>query len=154
MVTSVHLLAGAALGAIFKQPILVVPIAFSTHYLLDAVPHYAPKPVKNFKEKGIKGMSFFDMAIKAIEPVLGVILVAMLIQSAPTDLLVPMALGALFGWLPDFFVFLEWKYGINRPWPFRDFEIRTHRHIGGIRGILPQILAAVIAVVIILTTSN
>lgn len=140
MVTSVHLVFGAAVGVVLKNPALVVPVAFCTHYLLDAVPHYAPKPVKGFKEGGFSGTNWLDLSLKAVEPVLGIMLIALLCFNLETKLKLPLILGAVFGWLPDFLVFLEWKFGIKRPNPFRWFEVKTHKHTGGLRGILPQVM--------------
>lgn len=150
MVTTVHLLAGMTIGALLKQPVLVVPIAFCTHYLLDAIPHYAPKPVIGFKDGGIKGMSIKDLLIKSFEPLAGVLLVLIFVNKASNELVIPIILGAIFGWLPDFFVYLEWKHNIKRPWPFRGFEIRTHKHTGGLRGILPQVFVAIASILITL----
>lgn len=150
MVTTVHLITGAAIGALIKEPLLVGPISFSVHYLLDAIPHYAPQPVKGFKTGGLKGTHFRDLAIKSVEPLIGVILVTILICRATDSLVLSMVVGAFFGWLPDFFVFLEWKYNLNRPWPFRNFEIKTHRHANGIRGMLPQVVTLAVSIAVIL----
>jgi len=40
MTISNHMLAGAAIALIVKQPILVLPLAFASHFVLDALPHY------------------------------------------------------------------------------------------------------------------
>jgi hypothetical protein len=35
-----HLLAGAAIALAIKQPVLVLPLAFASHFVMDALPHY------------------------------------------------------------------------------------------------------------------
>jgi hypothetical protein len=138
MVTSVHLVFGAAVGVALKNPAVVVPVAFCTHYLLDAVPHYAPKPVRGFKEGGFGKTDWLDLSLKAVEPILGIVITALLFFNAEAKLKLALLLGAVFGWLPDLLVFLEWKFGIKRPEPFRSFEVKTHKHTGGLRGVWPQ----------------
>jgi hypothetical protein len=52
MLLTVHTIAGAAVGLAVHNPVLSAPIAFATHILLDAVPHWNyPVP----KEKSIQG---------------------------------------------------------------------------------------------------
>ena len=40
MNVSNHLLAGAAIAFAVKQPVLALPLAFASHFVLDALPHY------------------------------------------------------------------------------------------------------------------
>lgn len=40
MTTSNHLLAGSIIALTVKEPVLVLPLAFLSHFLLDALPHY------------------------------------------------------------------------------------------------------------------
>lgn len=40
MTVSNHILAGSAIALTFKQPLIVLPLAFLSHFLLDAVPHF------------------------------------------------------------------------------------------------------------------
>lgn len=40
MLLSVHVIAGAAISLAVRQPVLSAPIAFATHIVLDAVPHW------------------------------------------------------------------------------------------------------------------
>ena len=40
MTTANHLLAGTILALTIKEPALVLPLAFLSHFLLDALPHY------------------------------------------------------------------------------------------------------------------
>lgn len=40
MLTTPHAAAGVALGAIIKNPVLVIPAAVASHFVLDYVPHW------------------------------------------------------------------------------------------------------------------
>lgn len=40
MTTANHLLVGTLIGLTIKQPALALPIAFASHFVLDALPHY------------------------------------------------------------------------------------------------------------------
>lgn len=40
MTTSNHLYAGALIGIAVGQPLLALPLAFASHFVMDAVPHY------------------------------------------------------------------------------------------------------------------
>jgi len=140
MVTSVHLVTGAAIGAATGNIYLASVLAFSTHYLLDAVPHWCQKPVKNYKEGGWKKADKIDLLIKASEPVLGILLTAYFVFHAPAHLVMPMIFGAFFGWLPDLLVFLEWKFGIPRPKPLKVFEQKFHKHLYSFWGVVPQVI--------------
>lgn len=139
MVTTVHLLAGTAIAVVLKQPALVIPVAFLFHYVLDAVPHYTPKPVINFKKEGLRGMSLADLGKKSLEPIAGILLVLLYGLTLGRPMFAIIVAGCIFAMLPDLLVFLEWKFNINRPWPIRQIEMKTHKHTGGMRGILPQI---------------
>ena len=47
MLSTPHLLVGAAIGQIIPNPALAIPLSFLSHFPLDAVPHWdggAPKP--------------------------------------------------------------------------------------------------------------
>lgn len=150
MLTSAHLLAGAAIGKLAGNVYLAIPIAFFSHYLLDAVPHYNQKPVINYKELGFKGADKTDLLIKALEPAIGLALTAHLIFGIPQATTLPLYLGAFFGWLPDLLVFLEWKHNIPTPSLIQKFEKAFHRHTNFINGILSQIIVSGIAIYILL----
>lgn len=40
MITVNHAATGAAIALVIKEPALVIPLAFASHFLLDAFPHY------------------------------------------------------------------------------------------------------------------
>lgn len=40
MTATNHALSGALVGAIITQPVLAIPLAFASHFILDAIPHF------------------------------------------------------------------------------------------------------------------
>jgi len=50
MILIVHLLFGAAIGYIIKNPILAIILSFSSHYLLDFLPH-VEYDIENIEKK-------------------------------------------------------------------------------------------------------
>ncbi len=150
MIATPHIFFGAMLGKWIGNPVLTIIAAFFTHYLLDLVPHYQPRPIKGYKEGGLRGMDKKDWLLKSIEPILGISALAGIIFTAEGDTL-SMALGAIFGFLPDFIWFIEWKYGFRLfPFPTFQLEHRLHRHIEFIPGIIPQIVVTVLSAWILL----
>lgn len=52
MFVTSHLLTGAAIGSVVPNPLLTIPLAFVSHFAMDALPHW-PKvvPEKNLPRK-------------------------------------------------------------------------------------------------------
>lgn len=149
MIGTVHLLFGAAIGKFVGDPFLTIILAFVTHYLIDWIPHCQAKAVKGYREHGLLGCDKKDLALKSIEPVLGLILLFYLVSKHDGSAGI-MLLGAFFGLLPDLLTFVEWKYGKRaRPPYIADFERKFHRHIGVI-GIIPQILVMILCLLYLL----
>lgn len=40
MTSSNHVMTGAVIALVIKQPVLAIPLAFASHFLLDMVPHF------------------------------------------------------------------------------------------------------------------
>lgn len=150
MLTSVHVFVGAAIGKATGNIYVTIPIAIVSHYLLDAIPHYAPKPVRSYKDKGLRGADKKDLLLKGLEPLLGVVLCSYLIYLTNNSRLA-MITGGFFGWMPDFFVFLDWKYGVKFHLPLvHRLETMVHRHIYSVIGLVPQVVILVLAIIYIL----
>lgn len=150
MLTSVHLFVGAAIGEATGNVWVTIPVALISHYLIDTIPHYNPKPVKSYREKGLGGADKKDLLLKALEPLIGIGLLAFLIYMKD-HLAVVMIIGAFFGWLPDLAIFLEWKYNIKcRPAFIRQFETAFHPHTSFVVGSIPQVIILVVATFFIL----
>jgi len=142
MITTAHLASGAIIGTVIPDPILICIISFLFHYLLDFVPHKAASPLDMVKAHGVRGLRHHpkkEIFFKTIEPLFANLIAWLYFALSPTDLRLNIFLGAFFGWLPDLLVYLEWRYGIPRPWPFGYLERRYHQHRKDVWGQLPQI---------------
>ncbi|MEK7664237.1 MAG: hypothetical protein AAB340_02250 [Patescibacteria group bacterium] len=144
MITIIHLLAGAVVGHVLGNIYAAAIFSFVTHYLLDAVPHWSWKPLKNYKDGGWKNADKLDFFIKAIDPVVGIGLCLYFLYHIPVNLVPSVVVGIIFGWLPDLMVFLEWKFGIAMPLFIRKFENKFHQHEYSFSGIIPQIIVGVL----------
>lgn len=150
MLTSVHLAAGAAVGKATGNLWLTILIAFVSHYVLDAIPHYSPKPVKGYLENGWRGASKKDIIFKSVEPVIGLLIICYAIFGFNSEDVWLMVVGALFGWLPDFLVFLKWKYNIKLlPAFLIKIEEDWHSHTNSSPGMMLQIIIFFLAVLYI-----
>lgn len=150
MLTTAHLLLGAAIGKATNNPVLTIVLAFSTHYILDAIPHYSPKPLENFREYGIRESSKMELFWKSVEPALGIIVTAILIFHFNSAKAVPMVLGSFFGWLPDLMVLLDWKFGIPRPKPIAKFEEKFHHHTTFLKSLAPFLFVSISCLIYLL----
>lgn len=87
-----HALTGAAIGLAVQQPLLVVPLAFASHFVLDALPHFNHP----FYSLGHK----HAVKLYAVDALIALFGLSITMWLAP-HLLIPIALGALFAVLPD-----------------------------------------------------
>jgi hypothetical protein len=98
-----HMLTGTAIALAVKQPLLAAPLAFVSHFVLDAIPHAPPY---NFEY----GNTRFSKAMVA-DATAGIALTIAVMIMVP-HLAPVVAVGAFFAILPD----LTWAYfyGLNR----------------------------------------
>jgi len=140
-------MAGVVIGTFIRDPVKVMVLSFLLHYVMDFIPHRAQRPIQSVKDKGIKGLrgqSKRELAIKSLEPLLGNFVVWSYLAFADPTLRATIFLGGFFGWFPDLFVFLEWRWGFPRPWPFGILEKKFHKHRSDFWGIAPQIVVIII----------
>lgn len=95
MISLNHVLTGTAIGLAVKNPILVAPLAFLSHFILDAIPHFS---------YAWPGWKF--IAIWAIDAVLSIMALTILCLSEPS-LALAMLVGGVFAELPDVFWIYE-----------------------------------------------
>ena len=56
MTATNHALTGAAIALAVKKPEFAIPLAFISHFVLDALPHYEPKGIQSGLNSGIQKM--------------------------------------------------------------------------------------------------
>jgi hypothetical protein len=119
MTATNHVLTGAIIGASIGSPLLALPIALLSHFLLDAVPHYSDETMHH-AHKSFIAILFTDMVLAAsiliwlalMSPVGWQIMVACAVVAASPDLM----------WLPPWLIELKGKI----PKPFG--KIRQFHH--------------------------
>lgn len=54
-----HILAGSIIGIIIKEPVLAVPLAFTSHFIMDTLPHFGYSGNKGYPEVLKHRISYF-----------------------------------------------------------------------------------------------
>jgi hypothetical protein len=151
MLTTVHLLTGAAIGLAVPNPIWAFAAGFISHFLLDAIPHTDPATLKHKPDRNRFTLTdyvlgFFDVTAGAL------ILFWVLFTLVPQPPLASIFWGALGAASPDFIAtgfkwipalqknpILGWYYKFDRavqnPAEKSEWDF----------GIVTQVLAAIVA---------
>lgn len=92
MLSTPHLLVGAAIAHSIPEPAISLPAAFLSHFVLDATPHWDGSPKAPFSKKLISGV--------IADYIFGMALVYFISSGQPHQFII--LLGALLATLPDF----------------------------------------------------
>lgn len=97
MLLTNHTLTGLVIGVALRQPLLVAPVAFASHFILDTTPHYGFKvrPKNVFASKQFQALAWKDSSLAAVVAVAAVYFFP--------GMFWPLAIGAFFACLPDLF---------------------------------------------------
>jgi hypothetical protein len=110
MIALNHMLTGTAIALAVKQPILVIPLAFLSHFVLDSTPHFGGMPFYQY------GHRIFPYVMVA-DGLLSFAAIGTVVLLQPEFMFV-IGLGAFFAILPDVFwlghYMLKWEH-----WFFR-----------------------------------
>jgi hypothetical protein len=141
-----HALSGALIGATITQPILAIPLAFISHFGLDAIPHFGLDNIGGHTNK--KNTKLFHKILLIDAVFLATVFVWLLFAGANWLTFVCLiAAGS-----PDFvwayrYIFQE-KFGKNKPHPknwFSNFHAKIQTQtISGIYVELPLAAAFVV----------
>ena len=143
MLTTHHLIVGAAIGAHFQNPMIVAPAAAASHFLLDSIPHLMGIiEVEDLDKK--------DLAFVAGDVILGVGLVFFLAHNNPNSEL--MWLGAFCAMLPDFHHTFQALFGPDKLQKYDNLHLKFHykKPINLLPGIATQVITVLFAVFITL----
>ncbi|MDB5181769.1 MAG: hypothetical protein JWP13_532 [Candidatus Saccharibacteria bacterium] len=108
MTVTNHMLAGSFIAIAVKQPLLALPLAAASHFILDALPHFGYRRgsyTEMFKHRLAYVVSAFD--------VIGVLLLCLTVLSQNWIIFA----GALLAALPDI------------SWPYRYYYYERHGHL-------------------------
>jgi hypothetical protein len=125
MTATNHFLTGALIGGLVKNPLIALPLAFASHFVLDMLPHYGTKKEGRLNSRY---MLVIDVvlsvaaltAIIVLEPRQAILMVACAVVAFSPDLLwLPYLIAELKGQfrprsgLAYFLQKIQWK---ERPW--------------------------------------
>ncbi|HSE29528.1 MAG TPA: hypothetical protein VLA77_03005 [Candidatus Saccharimonadales bacterium] len=88
-----HALTGAAIGIAVREPLLVVPLAFASHFALDVIPHFGGHQIYTWGNKHFTRIIIAD-GIACLS------IISLIITLNPS-LALPVLLGVFFAMLPD-----------------------------------------------------
>jgi hypothetical protein len=147
MTATNHALTGAAIGLISGQPLIAIPLAILSHYVLDAIPHYEPKDIDN------RLNSHFFRNYLILEVLFCFLIVVVLAVSQPAYW--PLAaVCAFLAAAPDFFwINFYLKKRSGQPWrpnKYSRFAVKIQWFAKPIGAIVEVVWFAVMAGVILL----
>lgn len=142
MLTTPHLLVGAAIGAHFHNPMIIAPAAAASHFVLDSIPH-----LMGFID--VEDLDKKDIAIVAGDVFLGVSLVYLLTQNNPQGEL--MWLGAFCAMLPDFHHTFQVLFGPEKLQKYDNWHLKFHykKPMRIIPGVATQIITILFSIVFV-----
>lgn len=105
-----HALTGAAIGIALQEPLLIVPLAFASHFVLDAIPHFDHE-IYRFGSRWATRLYVIDGMLATLG--LGLLIVLL------SQLWFYILLGAFFGVAPDIFWLYYYRHGRPQHWYFR-----------------------------------
>jgi hypothetical protein len=109
-----HALTGAAIGLALQNPLLVIPVALASHFVLDVIPHFGGHPIYEWGHK-----HFFKLI--ALDAVLCVAGVGLTLWLAP-QAAIAIFLGVAFAMLPDLTLIHYYTHGKPKNW-LHDFHL-------------------------------
>ena len=142
MLTTPHLLVGAAIGSQFSNPYIVVPAAVASHFLLDSVPHLMGiVEVHDLDKK--------DLAFVAGDVMLGVSLVYIFSLLSPNPSMI--YLGAFTSMVPDFHHTFQALFGPDKLKKYNNLHLKFHykKRMPVVTGMATQVMTIFLAVVFI-----
>ena len=120
MLETPHALVGAAIVAKIPNPLIALPLAFASHFVLDMVPHWNPHLNTELQKYG--HVTKKSTVIVAVDVVVSLALgsfIALNFSSDPNHM-GTIFLGAFAGVLPDVvegpYFFLKWKNEFVKKW--------------------------------------
>ena len=147
MLVAPHIATGVTIGLALQQPILVVPIAIASHFLLDSVPHWQ------------ETMAPYHPTWKTylripIDFGLGALIIGLALQYHP-ELSLSIGLGAFFAAIPDIDVitiaFPKLKNKIVTA--YWDWHCKIQREVTSFTGVFTQLLVLLIGFLTVFTIS-
>lgn len=143
MLTTPHLLVGAAIGSQLHNPMLVAPAAAASHFVFDRIPHLG-----GFIE--VEDLDRKDIAFVAGDVILGLVLMFGLTYNRANAELI--WLGAFCSVLPDFHHIFQVVFGPDKLQRYDNLHKKFHykKQMSVFAGMATQIITVLIAILLIL----
>lgn len=104
MTATNHALAGAAIGLSISQPILALPLALASHFVMDAIPHFGIKYAKSKRNRKI-----FHLYLLIDAGLLAAVMISLLLAGAGWLVFACLFLAGC----PDFFQAYNYLFNKN-----------------------------------------
>ena len=142
MLTTPHLLVGAAIGSQFNNAYIVVPAAVASHFVLDSVPH-----LMGIVE--VHDMDKKDLAFVAGDVILGVCLIYIFSLLTPNPAMI--YLGAFASMVPDFHHTFQALFGPHKLKKYTHLHLKFHykKKMSPFTGMASQALTILLSIVFI-----
>jgi hypothetical protein len=98
MMATNHMLVGAAVAVGIRQPLLVVPVAMATHFILDLLPHFGILE-SDTPERNSHPLFRVVLVLDIVLAIVGLVLFPFILSGVISWWIV--LLGMLAAWLPD-----------------------------------------------------
>lgn len=144
MTATNHVLAGSLIALIVKKPELAIPLAFASHFIMDIIPHYAPRELDS---KLTRNLATLDGLIAIVTT----ISIALMSATVPGWLILACAVAAIG---PD--LIWAWRYirirDMNRIFkqPISKFSL-WHLHIQheSQQGVVSEVVAFIVMITLV-----
>jgi hypothetical protein len=150
MILTTHALTGATLGKYIHNPWLLIPMAIIMHFTLDTFRHG-----EYLNRKSTVANTWWKVAIDLILGN-GIILTYILTQHPPTEVIIPILIGAFFSMFPDLLTILYWKLHFKFLGKIFDFHAWVHPYPKGdprydwtLRNAMNDIIFSSIAIILL-----
>ena len=146
MLTTPHAVTGAMIGTLLPNPILVVPVAMGSHFVLDSIPHWQETLAPYIPTK----KTYIRLPI---DIVLAVILVWLMAHWQPSNG-GTIWLGAISANVPDFdsIVALMPKLKRGLVKKYWDWHCKIQRETSSMWGVLTQLVVIAIGLIVVYET--
>ncbi len=142
MLTTPHLLVGAAIGSQFHNPVLIATTSAASHFVLDSVPHLG-----NFIE--VEDLEKREVIFVAGDVILGLVLLLLLTNNNPNAELI--WLGAFCAVLPDFHHTFQVLFGADKLKKYDNLHKKFHykKPMSVLAGMATQIVTVLLAMLLV-----
>lgn len=148
MLETPHVIVGAAIAAKITNPLLSIPLAFGSHFILDMVPHWNPHINTELKNNGkVSKQSISIIVGDLVLAGASALAIAHSFSTGNANMAYIFA-GGVAGIMPDVvegpYFFLGWKNKLIKGW--LSFQKSIQTDVSVVPGVLTQIATMIAAI--------